>query len=501
MKFLRVICVLALVLMISAVAYAETQSVKVSGDIGMRAFARGDYDLDAHDAENNNGTESNDWETYLQSTVEIQIDADLTDNVSAVVRLVNQRVWGDDYYVGDANQMFPTPNGIPMARAIRGGGGVGAGSYQDSFGVDLSLAYIELKEFLYSPLTLRIGRQDLWFGRGMIIGNSLSNPSLNLNAPEYTAITSFDAVRATLDYDPWTIDGVYAKISENAARSDDDVNLMGVNVGYVFNEYNAEAEGYYWFKQARNPGATAGVSINSVNDHMSNDIHTLGLRGSFDPIEDWTVALEGAYQGGSYMGIAAQDAQRDRSAWMLNAMVESRILQDDYAWRPVAKLEYVFYSGEKNMGDIQTSSNGMYGGWNEIYRGRFFTAIREWQNVFYATSTTSSPASTNQHQVILSGTLEPTDSITLEGTYAAFWLAEPYQTSSDILGVDAYGRVNQRNVNTFVGQEVDLQVTWDYTEDVSFNLLSAWFFPGNHFSSFQADDTATDVVGSVKLSF
>lgn len=104
MKLFKVLCVLALVFAVSTIAYAETQSVKVSGDITLRAFARNNYDLDNDDpgplvapavadpnlvgplgtaaTRLNAGVESTDWATYLLNTAEVQIDADLTDNVS-----------------------------------------------------------------------------------------------------------------------------------------------------------------------------------------------------------------------------------------------------------------------------------------------------------------------------------------------------------------------------------------------------------------------------------
>ena len=51
-----------------------------------------------------------------------------------------------------------------------------------------------------------------------------------------------------------------------------------------------------------------------------------------------------------------------------------------------------------------------------------------------------------------------------------------------------------------IGDEVDLTLVYDYTEDVVFSLLAAWFIPGEYFPSGM-DDVATSVIGSMAVSF
>ncbi len=490
MKFLKIMCVVIMVFAVSAIAYAETQSVKISGDIALRGLARGSYNLDRDGApsaaNSNNGQVTSNWATHLMSTTEMQVDADLTDNVASCIRLVNQRVWGNGEYTSDATETGVI--GAPYRDRFTASA-VDPGTQDAAFDVLVDLAYIELKEFLYSPLTLKIGRQDLWFGKGFIVGAQQQDPTDALFAKEYTAINSFDAIRATLDYDPLTIDAVYSKIAEIGRRADDDVNLWGVNVGYAFDKYNAEAEAYCWYRQQKFSGnaADATQAVTVIDGRDSNDIYTLGLRGGFDPLEDWTVALEGAVQLGDYIGATSQIHHKSRAAMALDAMVECRYWQDNFAWKPVVGVEYIFYSGEKNLDQIDESNSDTqaYTGWDQMYRGKFDSAIREFQNVYYGTVTTSSPATTNEHQLLVRGCLEPMDNLTFDATYGHFWLAERYSAT---------------NSQTNLGDELDVKLTWDYTEDVSFDLLAAWFFPGDHFSTDQ-NNVATDVVGSVKLSF
>ena len=70
------------------------------------------------------------------------------------------------------------------------------------------------------------------------------------------------------------------------------------------------------------------------------------------------------------------------------------------------------------------------------------------------------------------------------GSYSYIWVDE------SVVGSNGDG----------LGQEIDLQATYDYTEDVSFGLLVGWFMPGEFYIA-PANDTATDVVGSLKVSF
>ncbi len=505
MKLFRTICVLGIALCLAASAYAGTQSVKISGDLTIRSFARDDYDLNHNHAEGTNigvtstldpTTDTSDWQTYLMSQAEIQIDADLTDNVSAVLRLFNQRDW-DVTSVGNGTSadIWNSTTGVDNIHT----------QSANEFDVGLDLAYIELKEFLYSPLTLRIGRQDLWFGKGFIVGKNLRDyQTTSITAAEYTVMTSFDAIRATLDYDPWTIDAIYSKIWENAVGSNDDTDLWGINVGYVFDSYNAEAEGYWFYKDDR-----GAVPARNLKQH--NTVNTIGGRASADPIENWTFALEGAYQFGDFVGFRDQLEKRGRSAFAVDASVEMRHFKEQYSWKPVIGAEYIFYSGDDDERATATSS-GNYEGWDMMYRGKFDTAYREFIGTYNRThmGKAGQQASyivrdpdasyTNQHQVLVYGSLMPTDSLTLDGRVGFFWQAEHRAIPQDIIDPsNGSSSVNDRR-KVFMGTEFDVQLTWDYTEDVSFGILGACFFPGGFYYD-QSDDVATDLVGTVKLSF
>ncbi len=521
MKLLRIICVLALALSVTTGAYAATQSIKLSGDIAIRGFARGDYDLNAHyeepdipqqpgafERQQNPLQGTDDWQTWFMSTAEIQLDADLTDNVSGTVRLFNQRDW--DVRTKNAAGADPA---VTYDATYQSTDPVPDSDYPNlrEFNVGVDLAYIELKEFLYSPLTLKIGRQDLWFGKGFIVGANMRDYNNLINADEYTCMRSFDAIRATFDYDPWTVDAVAAMIWENEIGSKDDETLLGVNVGYLFDSFNGEAEAY-WFNK------TDKGSVLPRNVKQHNYVHTVGARGSADPLEFLTVAAEGAYQFGHFVGFRDQLHKRGRSAWAVDGSVECRYLKDIIPWKPVLGAEYILYSGDRGYAPDRRSSE-TYTGWDSMYRGKFDTAYREYVGRYNFThmgwlvgrtlpyrnyiDNQVDDSRNNQHQVLLYGNIMPTESITVDGKLGFFWQQYNREIEGILLEPNGFIEGGVRNMekrSPFLGTEFDLGVTWDYTEDVAFGFLAAWFFPGNFYYD-QSDTTATDIVGTVKLSF
>lgn len=522
MRLIGIICVSLLVVALAIPAYAETQNVKVSGDITVRGIYRDQFDLNKNDNEA-------DSDNFIMSTVELQVDADLTDNVSTCIRLVNQRNWGNNY----PTQVYSAPGGFPFHDVL---------TWKDRLvEVGVDLAYVKIKEMIFEPVTLTIGRQDLWFGRGFIIGANQIDPGFipstliqaqpfnratqtdlhAIGSPELTAYNSFDAVRTTIDFEkyaPFVVDLVYAKIEEGLVGPEEDVDLYGVNAGYTFDVYNAEAEAYYWFKY--------DDSIPNINIREAHEVHVIGTRGSFQPVSEWVFGGEVAYQFGHYTGtlpasvgpgirpatypvntnlvIPDMDVpERDRSAWALDLYADY-LGWMDYAWSPKVGAEYIFLSGDTADANHMTET---WKGWDCMFCGYYPMAIRPWLGTYYMTDLHplgEDSGLTNQHQIILSGSVQPLDDLSFEAKVAGYWFDE--QPDSRF-----YGKANKEF--GAIGQEINLTTTYDYTEDVTFSLLSAWFFPGRHYEPEKPFNTqtegvpdinmqiASEIVGTMKVSF
>ncbi|MCM8782005.1 MAG: alginate export family protein, partial [Candidatus Omnitrophica bacterium] len=252
-----------------------------------------------------------------------------------------------------------------------------------------------------------------------------------------------------------------------------------------------EAEAYTFVKKDNSKVCYYNGSSNRAAE--DNLVVTYGLRGSMEPIANATLAAEAAYQAGRYS--VTTNEIRSRNAYAID--VSGDYSFKDVKWSPKLGVEYIIYSGEEATAAGSNAGN-RYEGWDPMFRGKFDTAIREFQNVYYATAMRADNAATatavdmdsgvtNEGQLLIIGSVKPTNTLTLDGRFGWFRMI-------------AAQEVNNSARNKDIGTELDLSLTYDYTEDVSFNLLAAWFFPGKYWIGGQ-DDTATDIVGTVKVAF
>ncbi len=452
-------------LLSSIPSFAEVQNVRVGGDITLRGFLRSCVDLSCSD---DSGTQDND--AFVMATTGVNVGADLTENVSAFVRLVNERDWN--------------------------GEGATGGVSQDTDDIGLSQAYVTLKELFYSPLTLRIGTQPIVWGRGFVLGSNLfpgvagnaGDRNGAITANEYTDFTSFDAIRATLDLSgvagtnfPLTADYVYIKSDENAAGVSDDVTIQGVNFGTRF-DTDAEAELYYVNK--RDKGIGASTVAGSDN---RGSVNTIGIRGSANPVSGLSTWAELGYQWGKTPvdSDAVTLPGQSHQAWASDLGLEYTL--SDVSMTPKVGTEWIFWSGN----DLDRA----VGGWDPIARGYYTTAIREFvtgtNGGFFPTPQAGDTAgATNQHQLSFWGKLNPVEDLTASSRLNFFWL--------DDAAIQAVGGQNERN--SYAGSELDTQAVYNYTDDVQFGLLYAVYWPGDVYQD-GSDNTAQQLVTTVSLKF
>jgi hypothetical protein len=87
------------------------------------------------------------------------------------------------------------------------------------------------------------------------------------------------------------------------------------------------------------------------------------------------------------------------------------------------------------------------------------------------------------------------EDLMLDAKFYWFWNDETLQAGGGDLSSD-------------IGKELDIHVKYAYTEDVSFGLNLAWFFPGDQYNGYgqetgttDTDAVATQVISNVSVLF
>ncbi|MCD6539114.1 MAG: alginate export family protein [Candidatus Omnitrophica bacterium] len=418
-----------------SLAFSATNNIKVSGDITAQAITR-DLSLGATGS-------IQDSEDFILSQVRVRFDADLTENVSAVVQLINERLWGKE---NNANT-----------------------------DIDLDLAYFTMNEMIYEPLTLIIGRQPLRYGRGLIIGdpdtdnNIPDDLGLSNEADDLSLRKSFDAVRAILDYSPLVIDLIYAKVDENTTNIEDDVTLYGINAAYQYDE-NTLLEGYFFAKDKDQ--AIAGDD--------NDKVYVIGVRGDLAVDEQLSLYGEYAYQFGDRRVSSTDHDHIDAFALQLGGEYK---FNDPNSSK--VGLCYTYLSGD----DGDTISK--YEGWNPMFEDQ---RVGEIANILFN--------NTNMWYIKASGSTKPREDITagLDVYYLrlAEGLTSPYNALSN--NVITNSSDIQQTSDKDLGWEIDASLLYDYTEDVQLGLVAGWFIPGDHFDSAN-NNTAYSVRATAKVEF
>jgi len=258
-----------------APAFSAVENVKVGGDIAVYGVLRRNF------------TDEN--LNFLQAPVRVYVSADLSENVSVMVRLLNEFNFGYTHTENlNTNQIL------------------------------LDLAYVKVSDLLTPGLSLTVGRQEIQLGEGLVVGSryrTTNYPGKELYANEFATdlgvLKAFDAIR--IDYAPKALPMnlilFRAKINETFAGNDE--NLYGADIG---------------FKVAD----VANIDVYFVREDADN-INTYGAR-----IVSGIPAVEGLSLKAEY----AKQSQ-DSTGWALLAGAEYKM---STAMKPMVKVNYARYS-------------------------------------------------------------------------------------------------------------------------------------------------------------
>jgi len=437
-KKLILVMVFALVVAFSCAAYAEVQNVKVSGDISVYAFDRNAFNLTNIKSSTDTSDKKTDGNGLAQIAT-VKIAADLTDAVSANIVLRNERIWG----VNDRN------------------GGNGSNGDSDVY---IDSAYVTLKDMFSQPFTLKVGTMPVRLGSGLLVGDPDTNQActgpFNYELADLSTRKAFTGFVGVWDLKPVTVTGAALKVTEGATTvNNDDVNAYAINVGYDLAEVGMKSgvgELYWVEKQAsRTP------------------VDNFGVRIQASPVQNFNAGAEVCYQRSkvAISGVTGGEAARARGDSNMAVLLNAGVTLPDVMMAPSFSVDYTNLS--KN--------------WNVMLEDMTPADIA---NVLFP--------NTNVQCIGATLAAKPMTDVGASLRFASFRSIKELRTgqfsNSWNTGYTMDG--NQKDL----GNEYDLHLTYDYTDDVQFGLMGGIFTPGKAFAPDNRKD-ATQVIGSMKVTF
>jgi len=451
---------------------------------------------------------------FIEQRTRLGFTADFTNEVSAYIEFDVYDIWGtdfrSDYYTGfdfNSNQFV---------------GPVGTGVSQPGGTDDVRLyqAYIEANEMGGYPLMLRVGRQEMSLGSEWLVGVN--------NASSFFNGLSFDAVRLSYATDTFSVDAFAATLLEEAFgfEADGDVFLYGIYGSYYGIE-DITIDAYWLFhRDARALNDTNFTFIGewiedvfNVDDYDVTTLHTLGLRGA-GTVGQFDFEVEGAYQFGDvdqygilyrFPGSTYGDDDADHGEFGFTASAGYTF---DMNYAPRVWLGFTYFSGEDDR-DISFAE------WiNPFDRPEASTSFnRLFSNVEYSEFIENTAMS---NIWIINGGVDVqlTESVASSLYLAYFNAVEPFDLPVSVnigdyrVPVAPFFSFWTEESDESIGFEVGWYTTYNYTEDLMFEVGISHFFAGEGiedgnfvaangqgFLQGSSDDGATYVYLETMLSF
>jgi len=408
---------------------------------------------------------------YVEQRTRLNVKADFTDAVSAFIELDSYDTWGEDFR---SNYL----TGID-----------GAAATGDD--VEVYQAYIEANDMFDYPLRLRVGRQELMLGSGWLVGTNDASSG-------FTGL-SFDAVTLTYATDMLSVTGLAAKLAENGpVEEDGDVDMYGVYASYLGVE-DMTLDAYWLFVRDAvelrdTPYDLVGnwvEEVLGVDDYDATTLHTVGLRGA-GMYGAFDYEAEVAYQFGDagVVGVLNRtlavspygDDDAEWDAWACNIEVGYTF---DIEYAPRVYLGFAYFDGQDDR-DI-TFWEWLAAQACPFWKGpdpsvSFNRLFSNWEYSEFLDATDLSNAWIGRGGV----SVMPMEDVTVLLTAAYYQAVDCYDVTWPnffLLGnrftpLAPYSFITEENDDD-LGWELGLYVTYDYSEDLTFELGWAHLFVGD----------------------
>ena len=413
--------------------FADVQNIRLSGDVRVRGY----YLNNANSPTAAPLSMNNKDTSFITQRTRITLEADLEDHVLVVVTLAAEGYWGSGQQSYDA---------------------IGK-TTEKKWAVGISEAYVQFSEMFFTPATLKLGRQYLNYGKGLV----LSSVDQNYN---------YDAGRLVLDFYPFTVDIVGAKMSDNGQNGatfgpsgnpgHSGQTLVFGNLRYEMKDSIVkDVEAYVaWLGNG-----SANAPFGSAPTTPAASPWIVGLRTDLTPVKGLNVWLEGAYEGGSAGG-APGTGNGSIAALMANVGAKYTFGKDKKL-QPTINANYIYASGG---GKGSTSTENAF---------RPFFDVTEGYNGYVFC-----PTLANIHIFNVGASIKPAQNVTLSLQGYYYMKADSDTGAGSNANLDFGGLSGWTQYESDakeLGWEVDAIACYDYSKDVRFQLVYGVFLPGNAF--------------------
>jgi hypothetical protein len=411
-----IVLVAAMVVGMTIPAFAELQNVEVGGSLRIRGnwYSESNLSFD-HDL----GPDA----LFFEQRTKINVSASFTQDVNAFIELDSYDVFGDGFRgLDDSLSVYSDRRGF--SSGANGLSGVDNGSNGTS--VSFYQGYIEVKDAWGTPLSFRIGRQEIQFGSEFLVGNN--------DTSSFFRGLSFDGLTTNSQFGNFKLQSFFTELVTNnnpfRFESSGDVWFHGFYGSYVGIE-GMTIDGYvmHYYQALTDP--LAGIGLVEATDFYTAGLRFAGSKSQFD----WDV--EGAYQFGDSGLPSPNDSI---NAYALTAKGGYTF---DVNMQPRVFLNGAYFSADED----DPAFNRMF-------------SDHEYSEFLDATDLT------NFWMIGGGASAQVTESINLSGVANYFESVEDYGTDENSLGI-----------------EVALYAKYDYSEDLYFQAGYAHFFAGDAMES------------------
>jgi len=320
---------------------------------------------------------------------------------------------------------------------------------------------LELKKIGGSPVSLKVGRQDIILGDGWLVldGTPLDGSrTLYFDAARMTvdldaAKTKVDLIYIDMDADPddaWI--GLIKDRGANAMGAVTDQDERGV-ILYVTNNSieKTQIEGYFMMKEEQ--------MLRFLPNGRQGELYTFGGALSGTPGDHWKYRVEGAHQFGHEMG-------RNVRAFAYNSSL-SYLVKDKINSQVRGMYEFVSGDDPSTQGTDESFDMlwGRWPRWSELY---IYT---------YNGETGRIAENNNLHRLGFGYTCDPAKDLQFCAHYHLLWA---HQNTFA-------GRAGFSDSGNFRGQLLTLLTKYKFNDHVSTHVITEFVFPGNY-----QDDTRND---------